>query len=209
MNKKWFLAYILMLPACGCSKKERALHYYEQAVVHAQQKTDTALLHINRALALHKHPHYVGFKATLLYQMQAFDESRALLSSLINNKKVDPQVRAQALNTYAAILLHEGKKRDATFIWKGLLASKHYPAKETLWLNVGLAALADAHIQEAISCFNHALKRDPEYVDALFFKATAQKHAGRKKDARATIEQLLRIHPMHQAARTLLARCST
>jgi Flp pilus assembly protein TadD len=73
------------------------------------------------------------------------------------------------------------------------------------WNNLGLLATREGRMDEAVRCFNEALKLGPDYWISLENLGNAYRQMGRPDDARKVLERALALHPRDAAVTYSLA----
>jgi Tfp pilus assembly protein PilF len=212
------LTATLLLISCGGARK-RINHqtYYEQAMNSLEEGNSTkALMYIDKALNIKQMPHYLAFKATLLYQIGNNAQSKGLFEQLLSHPHLSPSMRTQINNNYACLLNHEGNTKKAQKIWLTLTKDPAYTTKEVAWFNLGMLVLQECHhkqhkkaalkqgLKKAHDFFAHALQLNPAYTDAYYFKAQTALLEHDYKKARVALENVVRLAPHSSAEAELI-----
>ena len=202
---KYFSCVLLLfLNSCTHQKQQLANNYYKQSLLELEDRNiKDALQLINQAVILNPIPQYLAFKANILYQLNAFQESLTLLEKIIKQKNISPHFKADLMNNYACLLnkSHQGAK--AREIWLKLTKNVDYIAPEVAFYNLGLQCLNE-NLEQARQYFMRAIQITPTYVDAIFFLCVVEAHLGHRDKAKKYLNKLLQITPEHRAAKRLL-----
>ncbi len=196
-----------LLAGCGGPKKlPKDETFYKQSLnaTHQHQLSE-ALRLIDAAIARKPLPHYRAYKATLLYQQHSYQASIELFEQLLQNTSTPLAMRGDIMNNYACALNQMGQHEEAQHLWQQLTTQNDYLTPEVAWFNLGMRAVETREWTLAIQCFNRAILMVPDYVDALFYRATAQKELGQYSKSIASLRTLLSIVPSHAEARRVLA----
>lgn len=209
--------FIIFVSLNGC-KQKKSEHYYEQAVL-AYEQTDSerALSYLNKGINRTSPPAHSAFKGTILYQLGRFDESRKVFEQLLNNKNIPASLRAEIMNNYACTLNQLGNRFQAELLWQQLTKNNDYATKEVAHFNLGMLSFQDSkkfaklHPQRAkksaglaIKKFTQALALEPNYTDALFYKAQAYIVSDNRKAAVQLLKKIVREMPDHEGAVQML-----
>ncbi len=211
MNSKKFILLILTSLALfsGCASKKKsnsnlAYNYYHQALVAVEKNPREALNLINKSLDNYVIPRAKVFKATLLFQIEEYQESLNLFEIIINDKNTPEALRADALNNYACALQASDKLDQAETVWKNLTTNKHYISPELASLNLGLLNLKKNNLKDSINFFNKAIKISPDYIDAYYWLTIVLIKLKEWKPANKIVKELLSLAPEHDKAKDLL-----
>ncbi len=233
MKKKFVVAHLVIIFIFGgCASRrahknrEMAHSYLTQASLDINaynEKNDTdslrkALNNIDESLNYHPTIAARGMKATLLFQLGKFVESKKLFEDLLKEKKLPKAKRADTLNNYAIVLYQLGHTPEAQQTWRDLINNPHYISPELAYFNLGYVAFneaAAAHTKEqqeqaqqrlnlALSYFKSAVTISREYVNSYFFMGQTLAALNRIEEARDCFRMILTISPEHANAITML-----
>lgn len=219
-------AALIILTGCAKQSHDRRLArtYYEQAL--ASRDKHKALNLIDQSLELDDTAtQALAYKATLLYEFGKFAESAAEFNRIIENKKVNKAMRADASNNRASALYQLGKTDEAECMWRALTVNAHYISPELAHFNLGLIRLDRAlrlrhefpHerntefeelIKQATEFFEQAVAISHEYVDAIFYLGVCAAQVHQSDKARNYLTTVLTIDPDHAPAKQLLDQLS-
>lgn len=209
-----FIAYCMgFLSSCIRKSPQHriiiAQSYLRQGMVEIQHRQyKKAINLINRSLDCHPTTEARALKATLLYQIELFQESIALFKSLINDPTVSLPLKADILNNYACVLSKTGHEDQAEKIWQELLINQHYLTPEVAWYNRGRLYYDRHNFLQARIYFDEAVQLSPDYIDALWYSALCSYALKDYPVARAHILTIIEFAPNHRAALELLEQIS-
>jgi tetratricopeptide (TPR) repeat protein len=210
---------LLTLHGCRAKKKEST---FEKAVVALENDNhQEALNFLDKALLQDPQPRYYALKGTLLYQSRDFKGSKKVFEKLLKQKNLNPVLRAEVTNNYACALNQLGNHTQAQGLWNQLLRDDNYSTKEVAWFNLGMIAFEQSKklqkkqvhksqqdAKVAVKRFKKALAIEPQYVDALFYRAQAELICDNKAAAIHSLNKLISIVPDHEPANELINLCS-
>ncbi|MFH0898643.1 MAG: hypothetical protein V1855_03625, partial [bacterium] len=163
---------------------------------HAYKK---ALSYINQAIDQQKHPRYLAFKATLLFELGREKESFAFFD-LALQACTDQQLKTEILNNYACLCAQHGKEKKALQIWNDLEKNESYLTPEVALVNQGKYYVNKDDLDKAHELFLKASNVNPSYLDAHFYCALV---AYKRNDlflARDKLTTVLLLEPKHKGA---------
>ena len=214
------LLALFFCQACTSSKVKEKNHAKAMVAIE-QGDIKQALTHLDKVIKAEPLPHNIALKGTLLYQTHQFQESKRIFERLLKNKQLSPTMRAEIMNNYACCLNQLGEHWHAQMLWQQLANNSHYQTKEVAWFNLGMLSLKESKQLErwnqpqskkiarvAVKRFDQALKKEPHYIDALFYQAQAYVLSKQDKLAVQSLKKVLSIAPDHQAAHELMIKCS-
>lgn len=211
-----FVVLVVLMSLTGCGKQRRQKQHAALAQALEQDNHAAALVHVNKVLAHTNSPQLLALKANLLYQLDRLQESKKTYEVALKHKDLLEELRADILNNYAVLLTTMGEHQKAQTLWWQLTKNDAYRTPEVAWFNLGLSAWQECNALERRSAeaqkkarlashrFSNVLKMEPDYVDALFFKAQAELALNKKKEARSLLQKTLALAPTHQSAEQLL-----
>ena len=213
--------------SCAKQKKsnpDAAINFVKEASLESEAGNyQKALEQANKAYSLDPSPKIAALKATLLYQLQKFDESLALFKKIIDDSETPIHTRSDVKNNYACNLLCLGKKEEARQVWKDLTFDKFYLSPEVAWFNMGLLEFSDGlaefreldknkkthsklHFSNSMKFFEKAVDIASNYIDAYFYLAIAQFQLSKFDEARDNLLIILSKIPEHKPAQELLVK---
>ncbi|MEY2412449.1 MAG: hypothetical protein QOD84_1055, partial [Acidobacteriaceae bacterium] len=135
---------------------------------------------------------YLSF-GSVFYQRGYFEQAGSSFELALHD---DPS-SAEALYGMGSVYLKQGKQAEAreTFT-RATKAHASYP--ETLpnsWNNLGLLATRDQHFDEAIRCFQQAVRLSPAHLIALDNLGNAFRQEKKWDEARAILERAIAVNP--------------
>jgi tetratricopeptide (TPR) repeat protein len=215
-----FLAIMTLALLASCARHHKTPRKFDQDIMAQTSEASNPaqeLIHINKSLSKKSSPQLLALKANLLYQLNRLQESKKTYELALKDKDILAELRADILNNYAVILTKIGEHQTAQTLWWQLTKNNSYRTPEVAWFNLGLSAWHECTTMQcdtptqaqkkariALSRFSNALALEPEYIDALFFKAQAELVCDKKKDGRHSLHKILVIAPTHQSAAQLL-----
>lgn len=129
--------------------------------LHAQGQSREALLAVNRAVALKRHPKYLADRAAICLGLgepkQALDDARAAI-------KADPSLHDAHVNATVALRQLGQGARACRQAEQGLVQHPHSAA---LWNNLGACLLDHRQTAQAEQAFERALALDPAHLAAV------------------------------------------
>lgn len=212
---------ILCLTLSNCAKKNvtninLAKNYYQQSLEAAEKNKREALVLIDKSLQLDPTPRSYALKATLLYQINNYQESLSLFEKVINDKNAPTTLKMDISNNYACNLLVLGETDKARSIWLDLTSNRFYLSPEVAWFNLGLLEFATVpqntkpnpteieQLQKAAAYFKKAIHASHDYIDAYFYLAITLIQLEEFDDAKNQLVEIIGIMPEHKRAMELL-----
>lgn len=206
----------LGLSACGKKKKDLeqkklAQSYFKLAYVELTDAQATAyhykkaLSYIDQALAIHADARYQGLKATLLFTLRQYDESRVFYELALADCS-DLTLKAELSNNYACLLAHQGQHERARELFLQLSTDRHYLTPEVALVNLGKIDIERAAYTSALGYFQRAIALAPEYLDAHFYVAMAAHLNHDDGLAKQEVSTILYVDPENKAALSLQAQ---
>lgn len=216
------LANVGCLLITGCAKKKfnssLAHNYYQQSVEVSEKNKREALVLIDKSIDLDPAPKAYALKATLLYQINSYQESLKLFEKVLNDRHAPATLKTDISNNYACNLLALGKTEQAQKIWLELTENRFYLSPEVAWFNLGLLEYGTvppnqnlnsqetARLEKAIAYFKKAIHTNQDYIDAYFILSLALVRLNRLDDAKHQLIQLIGIMPDHDNAKELIKK---
>ena len=119
----------------------------------------------------------------------------------------DDPASAEAHYGLGSIYLRRDKRIEARahFEQAVKLNASYRDTPPNAWNNLGLLATREGHLDEAVRCFEQALKLSPDYWISLENLGNAYKQQGRTAEARKTLERALELRPKDPSANYSLA----
>lgn len=196
------LFFSLFIASCAHKNgRDTACAYYEAAVAEAEEaRLPEALYYIEKSLSCAPLAKTLALKAQLLYNQKQFAESARLFKQVIEHPTATESLKAEALNNYAIVQQELGNTQQARAIWQELVHNPAYSTPEVAYYNLGLDAFSQNNFKQADSYFSAALKRSPDYIDALFYKALCCFLLDKLLEARDLFEQVVKLVPEHPGA---------
>lgn len=224
-----YLHLILLTLIFGCAKQKKsqpdvALNYIKEASVESEAGNFQKALELtNKAYALDPSPKVGALKATLLYQLQRFEESSNLFKKIIDDSRTPAHTKSDVKNNYACTLLCLNKKEEAKMIWRDLAFDKNYLSPEVAWFNLGLLEFSDGmmelkeldknkkahskvHFHNASKFFEKAVDIASNYIDAYFYLAVCSFQLEELQEARDNLLIILSKIPEHKPAQDFLTK---
>jgi Tfp pilus assembly protein PilF len=203
----YLLALFFCITGCGKKKNERlAMNYYQLSSMELNKKTDgyyrQALLYLDLALKEDPRPEFLARKATILFRLEAYDESQEIFHSLLRSK-LSSDIRDEVLNNYACLLAQQGKNQDALKFLNDLVRSKNYLTPEVAMVNQGKIYMEMGKEKEAQKRFTQATKAAYNYVDAHYYLALVSNELGDRQQVEQSVQTTLLIEPEHCGAKIL------
>ncbi|CAB3643720.1 Beta-barrel assembly-enhancing protease [Paraburkholderia sediminicola] len=141
-------------------------------------------------------PRMTLVQATLLHEGGRLDEAKRAYETLLADQPDD----AEALHLYGVLHAQQGQPERALTL---LRRSTQLMPQPLALANLGSILAAGGQIDEALACFDAALKLDPRDLHALVRRGNTLIEAGRYEEAVAAYDQTLAVAPM-----TLDALCN-
>ena len=212
---------ITLLAQCGKQKKNEPLasNLFQQASLEAQHGNPKKALNlIEKSIEYKSTPNALLLKASLLYSIDALNESVALFKKIINDKKTPAAMKADALNNYGSVLYETGEVDQAHEIWSNLGINKDYLSPELAYFNLGVFHLREATTHKegtdtylkalglAERYFQRALSISKHYTDAMFYLGQIYIRRNQLRPARDILIDILLESPNHETAKKLLVK---
>ncbi|PVY69601.1 CheY-like chemotaxis protein [Tamilnaduibacter salinus] len=104
----------------------------------------------------------------------------------------EPRYRTWLLKTMADLYLRLGDDRHARKIYQDVLDKRDVP-----WARLGLGRvlLSEGYLQEAIACFRHLVRNQPDTMEAYDLLATALVAANQPREAQRTLQRAVAVSP--------------
>ena len=214
----WGGVLVFFMVFSGCSKKyedknqKLAQTYYKLCMLEISQNTDEhvnpqslyrkALEYIQEAIKYDVNAEYLAVKATLLFRLGDFEQSKLCFEEALNHG-ASSKVRASILNNYACLNAQIGDVDKALSIFNQLEKDNYYFTPQAAVFNKGKIFFEKNDFAKAANEFSLATKFAPEYVDAHYFLALT---AFKLKDinlAKKELEAVLFLDPYHEGAALL------
>jgi tetratricopeptide (TPR) repeat protein len=231
MNSKFsYLLFLTLLFGCAKQKKNNSnevTNHLKEASIEAEAGNYQRALEItNKAYKIDPSPKIGALKATLLYQLQKFEESLTLFKKIIDDPKTPALTKSDVKNNYACTLLCLNRKEEAKQIWRNLAFDKNYLSPEVAWFNLGLLEFSDGiseqkelnenkkthskiHFNNSTKFFEKAIEIACNYIDAYFYLAIAQFQLKQFEQAKNNILTILSKVPEHKPAQDILIRINS
>jgi tetratricopeptide (TPR) repeat protein len=158
-----------------------------------------ATVHLKRALELDPRQYDVRFEMIALFRLLG-DTAAAMaqLDVLEDARPSDPRV------TYVGALLAADRGDFTTAVNSFRDALRSDPSLYGAWQDLGLAYIKSKRWPEAADTFAELARRQPDSVDAAYFRALALFNTGRVAEAEREARRALQIDAGASAAHTLL-----
>lgn len=209
----YLMAIVITCSCCG-PRHHNGYFYYEQtSQALLAGNVPEAMQHLDKAISYDPAPHYKALKTTLLYQTHRFQECKQLCEKLLKEKHSSPHLKTELLNNYAAALYQLGQRKQAEVLWTQLAHNPNYTTQEVAWFNLGMLSWLDYEksqkkninaAKKSNSYFTKAVKKEPDYVDALFYRAQTELTLNQDLQAYRSLKKVMNLAPSHQLARVLL-----
>jgi tetratricopeptide (TPR) repeat protein/peroxiredoxin len=130
---------------------------------------------------------------SVFFQRGYMDQARSAFQIALRD---DPS-SAEALYGMGSVYLDEQKTAEARDCFaRALKLRASYPdTSANSWNNLGLLAAREGRPDEAVRCFQEALKSSPDHLIALDNMGSAYRQQKRWDDARKTYERALEVNP--------------
>lgn len=116
-------------------------------------------------------------------------------------------MEAELFLEFGAAMMHIQEYEHAIQYLDRAVRDLKDPARlKTVWNNKGLCFFNKRRYQEAIECFNEAIKFDSNLKQAWFNKAICLREVGDTLGALRCVKRALEIDPTYKEARDLLQR---
>jgi len=140
---------------------------------------------------------------SVFFQRSYFDQAEQFFRLALRD---DPS-SAEAHYGLGSACLKQGKNTEARASFEqAVKLNATYPdTAPNAWNNLGLLAAGEGHTDQAIACFEEALRRSPEYWIALQNLGNAYRQVKRWEDARAALERAVAVRPQDPEANYSLA----
>lgn len=214
----YYVLFFVLVSFSGCGKKNReceqkkiAHNYFKLAYIELTDhqanayRYKKALSYLEQALAIIQDARYLALKATLLFKLQQYDESKQIYEQACTICR-DPALNAEISNNYACLLAHLGQYEQAIPLFVQLSTDRYYLTPEVALMNLGKIDLEKKSYDTALRYFQRATALAPEYLDAHFYGALTAHLLGDNALAKQGIGTILYMDPDNQAALSLQAR---
>jgi len=140
---------------------------------------------------------------SVFFQRSCFDQAEQFFRVALRD---DPS-SAEAHYGLGSVYLKLGKNTEARSSFEqAVKLNGNYPdTAPNAWNNLGLLAAGEGHTDQAIACFEEALRRSPGYWIALENLGNAYRQMRRWEEARATLERAVAARPQDPEANYSLA----
>jgi tetratricopeptide (TPR) repeat protein len=206
---------VLSIIFCGCGKKTEyknkklAQTYYKLCMLELSQSADKninpqmlyrkALEYIQDALRYDSSAECLAVKATLLFRLGDFEQSRNNFLEALKRES-SPKLHASILNNYACLSAQIGDVDKALSIFNKLEKDNDYFTPQAAVFNKGKIFFEKQDYKQAISEFSRAVRLAPEYIDAHYFLALSALRLKNISLAKKELEAVLFLEPDHREA---------
>jgi len=209
MNGSCFFKLLIfglcVFAGCGKKKNEKlAQNYYKLSLAELSREVGSqgtellaykrALDYIDKALDQHTNAEYLAFKATLLFKLQNFEETKRFFA-LALKEKMPAVLKGEVLNNYACFLAQNKQEPEALEIWNNLVRDEYYLTPEVAYVNQGKIYGTKNEYLKAKACFLKALELAPDYLDAHYYLAALAQEHGDSSLAKNSINSALYLDP--------------
>lgn len=171
----------------SASLEDESSVWSDLACVHlAQGEQERAVAALERALAID--PGNAPGWCLLGYAYEALDDRPMAVRCFSRATQLDPR-NADAHAHLAALRAQDGQTARAVESYRAALDAD--PARPAVWSNLGVLLRGE----EALACFDEALRLDPGYADGHFNRAQALGALDRPDDAVLAYEAALALAP--------------
>lgn len=132
-----------------------------------------------------------GAIALLYQQLQEYGEAEVHFKRALALAKGDPNLH----NNYAVFLCSRGRHQEALGNFLKVAKNPQYPQPETAYTNAGVCALRMPDVSQAETYFREALRRNPQYAEALAQMASLHYGKGDYLRTRAFLQRYEGVAP--------------
>lgn len=188
-----FSEFVARLP------EQAAAWYYLAVIAQQQDRPETSLEHLSRALALQPgQPAFLIAQAQALHDLKRLSEAESAFLQAVQHA---PQ-SAPAWSGLGLVLSDLGRRGEAIAAFRQ--AVTYDPAAYRAHFNLGVCLQAEGPAEAAVGHFEAALAHRPDYVPALQRLVALRDAVGQFDAVEALCRRLLTLQPGHVAARLRL-----
>jgi Tfp pilus assembly protein PilF len=207
----FLIFFVLMIFAPSCRQKKNvklAKNFYKLAMVDLADDVDSklslkkALQYVEKSIEQDHQPLYLAMKATILFRLNQYDESKKFFKLALNSCK-DKLLSAEIFNNYACLLASTNGAAKAVEIWKKLENDRYYLTPEVALLNQGKVYAQNKDLKEARDCFSKSINIRPDFVDSRYYLSLVDYWLGNFNSSKDEVKTVLYLEPNHEGASDL------